>query len=76
MARNDLANPLRHLKEVEKSWINISCTYTCTEAERFVLENIGEITIGAGFPGHGLTFASLGMSKTPREFQLAEHLES
>lgn len=68
------------------SAVEISCTYTSTDSERFVLDTIGEITIGAGFSGHGFKFvpaigriladASLGVAKTPQEFRLDEHRRS
>lgn len=34
----------------------VSCTYTTTEDEDFVLDRIGPVTIGAGFSGHGFKF--------------------
>jgi len=36
--------------------IPISCTYTTTPDERFVLDRIGPIVVGAGFSGHGFKF--------------------
>jgi sarcosine oxidase len=35
----------------------ISCTYTSTPDAGFVLERVGPIVVGAGFSGHGFTFA-------------------
>lgn len=34
----------------------ISCTYTTTPDENFVLDRIGPVVIGAGFSGHGFKF--------------------
>ena len=34
----------------------ISCTYTTTPDEDFVLDRIGPVVIGAGFSGHGFKF--------------------
>ncbi|BAS11438.1 monomeric sarcosine oxidase [Arthrobacter sp. Hiyo4] len=34
----------------------ISCTYTTTPDEDFILDRIGPIVIGAGFSGHGFKF--------------------
>ena len=38
------------------SLTDISCTYTTTVDENFVLDRIGPIVIGAGFSGHGFKF--------------------
>jgi sarcosine oxidase len=38
------------------SLTDISCTYTSTVDENFVLDRIGPIVIGAGFSGHGFKF--------------------
>lgn len=38
------------------SLTDISCTYTSTADEDFVLDRIGPIVIGAGFSGHGFKF--------------------
>ena len=35
----------------------ISCTYTTTPDEDFILDRIGPVVIGAGFSGHGFKFA-------------------
>lgn len=34
----------------------ISCTYTTTPDERFVLDRVGPVVVGAGFSGHGFKF--------------------
>ncbi|MDQ0576078.1 FAD-dependent oxidoreductase [Agromyces albus] len=34
----------------------ISCTYTTTPDENFVLDRVGPIVVGAGFSGHGFKF--------------------
>lgn len=34
----------------------ISCTYTTTADEDFVLDRVGPVTVGAGFSGHGFKF--------------------
>lgn len=62
------------------SAVEISCTYTSTVTERFVLDTVDGITIGAGFSGHGFKFvpvvgriladASLGIAPAPPEFRL------
>lgn len=61
----------------------ISCTYTLTESERFVLDTRGRVTVGAGFSGQGFKFvpavgrvladATLGTSAPPAAFQLSAH---
>ncbi|CAI3804972.1 FAD-dependent oxidoreductase [Pseudarthrobacter sp. MM222] len=38
------------------SLTDISCTYTTTMDENFVLDRIGPVVIGAGFSGHGFKF--------------------
>lgn len=38
------------------SLTDISCTYTSTADEDFILDRIGPIVIGAGFSGHGFKF--------------------
>ncbi|MFD1722151.1 FAD-dependent oxidoreductase [Amnibacterium endophyticum] len=35
----------------------ISCTYTTTPTEDFVLDRVGPVVVGAGFSGHGFKFA-------------------
>lgn len=39
------------------SAVPISCTYTSTADEAFVLDRRGRIVVGAGFSGHGFKFA-------------------
>ena len=36
--------------------VPISCTYTTTPDEHFVLDRIGPVVVGAGFSGHGFKF--------------------
>ncbi|WP_019179958.1 FAD-dependent oxidoreductase [Microbacterium yannicii] len=38
------------------SAVPISCTYTSTDTEDFVLDRRGRIVVGAGFSGHGFKF--------------------
>lgn len=38
------------------SLVDISCTYTSTVDENFILDRIGPLVIGAGFSGHGFKF--------------------
>ena len=38
------------------SLTDISCTYTTTVDENFILDRIGPLVIGAGFSGHGFKF--------------------
>ena len=61
----------------------ISCTYTSTESERFVLDRVGPLTVAAGFSGHGFKFtpaigrvladAATGTALPPEPFRLASH---
>ena len=37
--------------------VPISCTYTSTPDEAFVLDRVGRIVVGAGFSGQGFKFA-------------------
>jgi len=37
----------------------ISCTYTSTDDEDFVLDRVGPVVVGAGFSGHGFKFTPL-----------------
>jgi sarcosine oxidase len=37
--------------------VPISCTYTSTSDEAFVLDRVGRIVVGAGFSGQGFKFA-------------------
>jgi sarcosine oxidase len=39
--------------------VPISCTYTSTQSQDFVLDADGPLTVGAGFSGHGYKFAPL-----------------
>jgi sarcosine oxidase len=39
------------------SFAPISCTYTSTPDEDFVLDRAGPFVVGAGFSGHGFKFA-------------------
>ncbi len=65
------------------SAVEISCTYTLTPSEHFILDRSGPITVGAGFSGQGFKFvpaigrvladASLGIADPPQEFRLAAH---
>jgi len=51
----------------------ISCTYTTTPDERFLLDRVGPVVLGAGFSGHGFKFtpgigqilASLALGEEP-----------
>lgn len=56
---------LRALADYARQWLpgvdadvftEISCTYTSTEDENFILDRIGPIVIGAGFSGQGFKF--------------------
>ena len=38
------------------SAVPISCTYTSTDSEDFVLDRRGRVVVGAGFSGHGFKF--------------------
>lgn len=65
------------------SAVELSCTYTMTESERFVLDTRGLITVGAGFSGQGFKFvpaigrvladATLGERRPPKAFLLTSH---
>ncbi|MET4095992.1 FAD-dependent oxidoreductase [Arthrobacter sp. UYCu712] len=39
-----------------ESFTAISCTYTSTVDEHFILDRVGPLVIGAGFSGHGFKF--------------------
>ncbi|TPW75723.1 FAD-dependent oxidoreductase [Schumannella soli] len=65
--RDFLAEPVQldALRRYVREWIPgadpddlvaISCTYTTTPSEDFVLDRRGAVTIGAGFSGHGFKF--------------------
>ena len=43
----------------------ISCTYTSTESEDFVLDRVGPVVIGAGFSGHGFKFTPRSAGSWP-----------
>jgi sarcosine oxidase len=56
---------LAALQEYARTWLPgvdadsfeaISCTYTTTPDEDFILDRIGPVVIGAGFSGHGFKF--------------------
>ena len=56
---------LPRLREYVREWmpgldpdtaVPISCTYTSTVSEDFVLDRRGVVTVGAGFAGHGFKF--------------------
>jgi monomeric sarcosine oxidase len=61
----------------------VSCTYTSTPSQRFILDRRGPLTIGAGFSGHGFKFvpavgrvlarASLGEAAPAAEWRLENH---
>ncbi|MDF2443178.1 MAG: sarcosine oxidase [Subtercola sp.] len=66
-ARTFLSDPaqLRALQRYARDWLpgvdadvftEISCTYTTTPDENFVLDRRGSLTVGAGFSGHGFKF--------------------
>jgi sarcosine oxidase len=42
-----------------EAWTSISCTYTSTGNEDFVIDAVGNIVLAAGFSGHGFKFAPL-----------------
>lgn len=61
-----VAAQLAALQEYARTWLPgvdaedpdpISCTYTTTATEDFVLDRVGPVVIGAGFSGHGFKFA-------------------
>ena len=39
-----------------ESFVPISCTYTTTPDENFVLDRVGPVVVAAGFSGHGFKF--------------------
>ncbi|MHA3722724.1 FAD-dependent oxidoreductase [Leucobacter sp. HY1910] len=65
------------------SAIEVSCTYTMTPSERFVLDRAGRVTVGAGFSGQGFKFVpavgrvladlSVGAGVAPAAFSFASH---
>jgi len=38
------------------AFVPISCTYTSTPDENFVIDSVGPVSVGAGFSGHGFKF--------------------
>ena len=38
------------------SLVDVSCTYTLTDDENFIIDRVGPVIIGAGFSGHGFKF--------------------
>ena len=38
------------------SLVDVSCTYTLTDDENFIIDRVGPVVIGAGFSGHGFKF--------------------
>ena len=86
---------LRALADYARQWLpgvdadvftEISCTYTSTEDENFILDRIGPIVIGAGFSGQGFKFtpgvghilADLadGSGSAPAEFGAGRRIRS
>ncbi|MEI5585245.1 MULTISPECIES: FAD-dependent oxidoreductase [unclassified Agromyces] len=60
-----VADQLADLQRYAREWLPgvdadavepISCTYTTTPDEHFVLDRIGPFVVGAGFSGHGFKF--------------------
>ena len=51
------------------SAVPISCTYTTTPVEAFVLDRVGRVVVGAGFSGQGFKFAP-GVGATLAELAL------
>ncbi len=56
---------LSALQDYARSWLPgtdpesfepVSCTYSNTEDEHFILDRLGPVTVGAGFSGHGFKF--------------------
>ncbi len=59
---------LEQLRRYAREWLPgvdaetadpISCTYTTTDDEDFVLDRVGPVVVGAGFSGHGFKFTPL-----------------
>jgi len=59
---------LEQLRRYAREWLPgvdaevaspISCTYTTTDDEDFVLDRAGPVVVGAGFSGHGFKFTPL-----------------
>lgn len=68
----------RELREYVREWfpgldpdsaVPISCTYTTTPDEAFVLDRVGPVVVGAGFSGQGFKFAP-GVGATLAELAL------
>lgn len=63
-----------------EAWTPISCTYTSTPTEDFVIDAVGNLVVAAGFSGHGFKFAplvggmladlALGGARPPQRFAL------
>lgn len=61
----------------------VSCTYTSTPSQRFVLDRVGPITVGSGFSGQGFKFvpavgrvladASTDVALPAPEWRIASH---
>ena len=69
---------LRELRAYVREWfpgldpdsaVPISCTYTTTPDEAFVLDRVGRVVVGAGFSGQGFKFAP-GVGATLAELAL------
>ena len=64
--RSPIPAQLEALRDYARTWLPgvdadapapISCTYTTTPTEDFVLDRVGPVVVGAGFSGHGFKFA-------------------
>ncbi len=64
----------RELREYVRQWfpgldpdtaVPISCTYTTTPTEAFVLDRVGPVVVGAGFSGQGFKFAPAWAPPSP-----------
>lgn len=66
-ARDFLAEPvqLAALQQYARDWlpgvdadqfVPVSCTYTTSPDENFVIDRVGPVAVGAGFSGHGFKF--------------------
>jgi sarcosine oxidase len=63
-----------------EAWTPITCTYTSTPTEDFVIDAVGSLVVAAGFSGHGFKFApvvgsmladlALGGPRPPQRFAL------
>lgn len=83
---------LERLREYARAWLPgvdadtaeaVSCTYTTTPSEDFLLDRVGPVVIGAGFSGHGFKFspaigriladlATMDAFRAPAAFRLPE----